>query len=83
MEADEEDVLLTKFYPDVAFAVHAETKNHSSNVQTLGRGAARTISNMQKLNTKSSTDVKAAAADDSVSLTVSLTSWTRFILIEK
>jgi len=66
--ADEGDVLLKRYYPDAAFAVHADMKSHTRNIQTLGRGAANTISSKQKLNTKSSTEAQLVAADDSVPL---------------
>jgi len=42
--ADEGDVLLTRHYPDATFAVHADMKCHTGYIQTLGRGAAITIS---------------------------------------
>jgi len=71
--ADEGDVLSTRCYPDAAFDVHAAMKSHAGNIQTLGRGAANTISSKQKLNTKSSTEAELAAAYDSVPLAL----WTR------
>jgi len=71
--ADEGDVLLTRCCPDAAFAVHADMKSHTGNMQTLGRGAANTISSKQKLNTKSSKEAELVAADDSVPLAL----WTR------
>jgi len=52
LEADEGDVLLTRYYPDAAFVMHADMKSHTGNIQTLGRGAANTISNKQKAQHK-------------------------------
>jgi len=43
---DEGNVLLTRCYPNAAFAVHADMKSHTGNIQTLGRGAANTISSL-------------------------------------
>jgi len=46
--ADEGDVLLTRCYPGAALAVHADMKSPTTNIQTLGRGAANTISQQTK-----------------------------------
>ena len=72
LRADEGDVLLTRCYPDAAFAVHADMKSHAGNIQALGKGAANTISS-KHLNSKSSTEDELVTADDSVPLTL----WTR------
>ena len=40
--ADGGDVLLTRCHQDAAFAMHADMKSHTGNVQTLGRGEAHT-----------------------------------------
>jgi len=59
--------------------VHADVKSHTGNIQSLGRGAANTISSKQKLNTKSSTEAELVTADDSVPLTL----WTMIFLKEQ
>ena len=54
-------------------------KSHTGSVQSLGRGAATTISSKQKLNTKSSTEAELVAADDTMPLAL----WTRNFLKEQ
>jgi len=49
---------MTKHCPDAAFAVHADMKSHTENIQILGTGEANTISNKHKLQTVSSTSAK-------------------------
>jgi len=66
--ADEGEALLTGHCLDQAVVAHADMRSHTGNIQTLGRGAANTISNKQKFNTKSSTEAEVAAADDSAPL---------------
>jgi len=79
--AHEGDVLLTRCFPDATFAVHADMKRHTGNIQTLGRGASNTIFSKQNPNTnsKSSTEAELAEADDSVQLAL----WTRIVLKEQ
>lgn len=67
-ETSGEDVLICKWYPDVAFAVHSDMKSHTGAVLTLGKkGAVNTISSKQKLNTRSSTEAELVEANDVVS----------------
>ena len=77
--AEKGDILLARYWPDAAFAVHADMKSHTGNIQSFGRGAANTISQKQKLNTTSSTTAELVAANDSVPLAL----WTRSFLKEQ
>lgn len=52
---------------DAAFAVHHNMKSHTRATMTLGNGTIQAISSKQKLNTKSSTEAKLVAADDTMS----------------
>jgi hypothetical protein len=70
------DVILCKWYPDAAFAVHPDYKSHTGAVLTLGKGAVQTISAKQKLNTRSSTEAELVAVDDVVVQAM----WTRNFL---
>ena len=79
LEADKGDVLLCKWYPDAAFAVHADFKSHTGAVLTLGKGAVNTISAKQKLNTRSSTEAELVGADDTVTQAL----WTKNFLAEQ
>jgi hypothetical protein len=77
LEADgDADVILCKWYPDAAFAVHPDCKSHTGAVLTLGKGAVQTISAKQKLNTRSSTEAELVAVDDVVVQAM----WTRNFL---
>jgi len=77
--ANEGDVLQTRHFPDATFAMDADMKSHTENIQTSGTGAASTIFSKQKLNAKTSTEAELVAADDSVLLAL----WTRIFLKEK
>jgi hypothetical protein len=77
--AEAGDILLPRYYPDAAFGVHNDMKSHTGNVQTLGRGAANTISCKQKLNTTSSTEAELVAANDAVPYAL----WTKYFLEEQ
>ena len=79
LEADKGDVLLCKWYPDAAFAVHSDFKSHTGAVLTLGKGAVNTLSAKQKLNTRSSTEAELVGADDTVTQAI----WTKNFLEEQ
>jgi len=79
LEADKGDIILSKWYPDGAFAVHQDFKSHTGAILTLGKGAVNTISAKQKLNTRSSTEAELVGADDIVTQAV----WTRNFLLEQ
>jgi hypothetical protein len=79
LEADKGKVLLCRWYPDAAFAVHLDLKSHTGAVLTLGKGAVNTISAKQKLNTRSSTEAELLGADDIVTQAM----WTRMFLEEQ
>ena len=72
-------VMIVKWFPDAAFAVHADYKSHTGIVGTLGKGAFQTISSKQKLNTRSSTEAELVAADDCMSPAL----WTRLFLMDQ
>jgi hypothetical protein len=76
LEAQKGNIILCKWYPDAAFAVHPNMRSHTGAVMTLGKGAVNTISSKQKLNTKSSTEAELVAADDIVGQAI----WTRNFL---
>jgi len=79
LEAEKGDVLMCKWYPDAAFAVHADFKSHTGAVLTLGKGAVNTMSSKQKLNTRSSTEAELVGADD----TITQAMWTKQFLEEQ
>ena len=65
-----------QWYIDAAFAVHNGMKSHTGAVMTMGTGAAKSQSNKQKLNTKSSTESEFVGVDDVISQVI----WTRYFL---
>jgi hypothetical protein len=66
LEAGSGKIVMCKWHLDAAFAVHKDMKSHTGAVLTLGKGAVKTISAKQKLNTRSSTEAELVAADDIV-----------------
>ena len=58
------DLSMSKWYADAAFAVHKDYKSHTGGIHTMGKGAIQSISTKQKLNTKSSTEAELVGADD-------------------
>ena len=46
---------IVHWYVDVSFAVHKDMRSHIRALMTLGQGAVISMSNKQKINTKSST----------------------------
>ena len=67
---------VVKWWADAAFAVHKDMKSHTGGIMTLGKGAVQTVSQKQKLNTKSSTEAELVGADDVVSHLM----WTKHFL---
>jgi len=61
---------------DSSYAVHPNMRSHSVIFMTLGRGMAYSVSNKQKLNTKSSTEAELVAIDDSMGQIL----WSRYVL---
>jgi len=65
-----------KWWVDSSYAVHPDMKSHTGIYMTLGKGAKYTASCKQKLNTKSSTEAKLVAVDDTMGQVL----WTRHFL---
>ena len=74
-----EGATVVKWFIDAAFAVHADFKSHTGGASTLGKGSITTISNKQKLNTKSSTEAELVGVDDASGHVF----WTRELLNEQ
>ncbi len=80
LEASGKDgVIVCKWFPDAAFAVHPDFKSHTGGVLTLGKGAVNTLSQKQKLNTTSSTEAELVGAHDVLPQAL----WTRYFLEEQ
>ena len=56
-----------EWWADASFAVHKDMKSHTGGIMKMGNGAIQTISQKQKLNTKSSTEAELIGADDVIS----------------
>ena len=59
-----DDLRITKWYSDAAFAVHPDMKSQTGGIMTFGKGAVQSLCRKQKLNTKSSTEAELVGADD-------------------
>ena len=72
-------LIILKWYMDIAFAVHADFKSHTGVAMTMGKGAMMSISQKQKLNTKSSTISELVGADDATTIML----WTKLFMEEQ
>ena len=61
---EKDNTNIVKWWADAAFAVHPDMKSHTGGMMTLGKGAVHSISQKQKVDTKSSTEAELVAADD-------------------
>ena len=68
-----------KWYVDTSFAVHADFKSHTGVAMTMGKGAIMSMSQKQKLNTKSSTISELVGADDATTIML----WTKLFMEEQ
>ena len=59
-----DNLAVIKWFIDTAFAVHPDFKSHTGGNMTFGVGAVQSISQKQKLNTRSSTKSELVGADD-------------------
>ena len=57
-----------KWYADAAFVVHLDFKSHTGATLTVGKGSIVSVTQKQKLNTKSSTEAELVGVDDKSSL---------------
>ena len=57
------DITMSDWYAEAAFAVHANMKNHMGGVLTMVKAEMQTISMNKKINTKISTEAELIAAN--------------------
>ena len=74
LEAD--TLSIVKHYVDASYAVHRDMRSHTGGCTTFGKGAVTSMSNRQKLNTRSSTEAELVGVDDYMSMIL----WTREFL---
>ena len=74
-----DNIKCIKWYINAAFAVHADYKSHTGATMTFGEGAVQSISQKEKLNTRSSTKAELVAADDAAVIIL----WTKLFLEEQ
>jgi hypothetical protein len=55
------------WWVDAPHAVHDNCRGHTGSMMSLGKGAAMSFSNKQKINTKSSTESELVGADQALS----------------
>jgi hypothetical protein len=74
LEADSLSVF--KWWVDASFAVHPDMRSHTGASMSLGKGSVVSMSNKQKLNTRSSTEAELVGVDDAMPRIL----WTRYFL---
>ncbi len=67
------------WYVDASFAVHPNMRGHTGGSLTMGCGFPISVSNKQKLNTKSSTESELVGVDDMMAIII----WTPYHLLEQ
>ena len=68
-----------QWWINASFAVHPDMKSHTGAVMSIGKGRVINMSNKQKLNTRSSTEVELVSVNDTMALVL----WARMFLIEQ
>ena len=68
-----------QWWINASFAVHPDMKSHTGAVMSIGKGGVINMSNKQKLNTRSSTEVELVSVNDAMALVL----WTRMFLIKQ
>ena len=63
-----DNLTVLKWFVDASFAVHSDFKSHTGGVMIMGKGSVITMSQKQKLNTKSSTHSELVGVDDTVTM---------------
>jgi hypothetical protein len=67
---------ITRWWANASFAVHRDSKSHTSGEMSLGRGVTYGTSTRQKLTKHSSTEAELVAADDVLGQLL----WTQYFL---
>ena len=74
-----EQLNIMKWFVDATYAVHDDFKSHTGMTMTMGQGAIMSMSQKQKLNTKSSTTAELVGADDATTMML----WTKLFMEEQ
>jgi hypothetical protein len=67
---------IVKWWVDAAFAVHKDMRSHTDGTMSMGSGTAYATSQIQKLNTRSSTEAELVGANDVLPQAL----WTKYFL---
>jgi hypothetical protein len=67
------------WYVDASFAVHPNMRGHTGGCLTMGCRFPISVSNKQKLNTKSSTESELVGVNDMMTIII----WTHYFLLEQ
>jgi hypothetical protein len=59
-----------KWWIDASFAVHPDMKSHTGRTMSLGKGSIYSMSQKQRLNTKSSMEAELVGVDDGMPLVI-------------
>jgi hypothetical protein len=71
-----DDGITVKWWIDASFAVHLDMKSHTGGTMSLGKGSVYSLSQKQRINTKSSTEAELVGVNDGMPLVI----WTRNFL---
>ena len=77
LEMDDSGVI--EWHVDASFAAHSDMRSHTGATLFMGKGAIKSVSSKQKINTRSSADAEIVAADDVASKIM----WTKSFLEEQ
>ena len=69
----------SRWHVDASFAAHSDMRSHTGAALFMGKGAIKSVSSKQKINTRSSADAEIVAADDVASKIM----WTKSFLEEQ
>jgi hypothetical protein len=72
-----DDSHIVKLWVDASFGTRADLCSQTGGVMSMGHGSVQSVSQKQKLNTKSSIEAETVAPDDVMSQVI----WTRYFLI--
>jgi hypothetical protein len=61
-----DNITCLKWWVDASHAVQKDCRGHTGAMLSLGKGAAISLSNKQKINTKSSTESKLVGVDQAL-----------------
>jgi hypothetical protein len=65
-----DDGITVKWWIDASFAIHPSMKSHTGGTISLGKGSVYSLSQKQRINTKSSTEAELVGVDNGMPLVI-------------